>query len=280
MICQDFLPGPALQPYVKRYHLRHFVFADMASIPFKPYAPRPEQTLAFYPRGRELVEHIGSHRRIERPRSMLMGQYVERTNRHLSGSEFIVFLVEFYPGVLYRITGIPYYELTNTFVDAEAIFSKEMRLVNERLNSTDNYPEMITIVETFLHQLVRTLKRDSHPIDTIARLIIERPESPLIRQLAADACLCPRQFERKFNERMGVNPKLFSRIARLHNAYRSKYNRPQNDWLSIALACGYHDYQHLVKDFQRFAGVTPTTYAAEDNNAPERLFGLSDSSYA
>jgi hypothetical protein len=34
-------------------------------------------------------------------------------------------------------------ELTNSFVDAEAVFSKEIRLVNERLSSTGDYLEMI-----------------------------------------------------------------------------------------------------------------------------------------
>ena len=280
MICQDFLPSPPLRDYVKCYHLRHFTFADAASIPFKPYAPRPDQQLAFYPRGHELVEHIGNHRLLERPRSMITGQYIERTNRHLRGPDFVALLVDFQPGMLYRITGIPFYELTNTFVDAEAVFSTEIRLVNERLNSTDDYQEMIAIVELFLRQLIQGIKRDSHPLDIITSFLIEQPENSSIIQLAEDTCLCPRQFERRFNQRMGVPPKLFSRIARLNKAYRLKYSTPSNDWLSVALACGYYDYQHLAKDFQRFAGVTPAAYLAEDDNAPERLFGLSDSSYA
>jgi len=280
MICQDFLPSPPLRDFIKGYHLRHFSFPQAATSPLKPYAPRPDQQMAFYPRGHELVEHITPHKLIPRPRSIITGQYTERTNRHLSGQDFLVLLVDFQPGVLYRITGIPFHELTNTFIDAEAVFAKEIRLVNERLNSCDDYPEMIDIVERFLMGLVRGIKRDSHSLDSLTSLLIERPEQASIIRLAEDACLCPRQFERLFIQRMGVAPKLFSRIARLHKAYRIKYNQPTLDWLSIALACGYHDYQHLAKDFQRFAGVTPNTYFLEDGMAPERLFGLSDSSYA
>ncbi|MBC3787675.1 AraC-like DNA-binding protein [Spirosoma sp. LMG 31448] len=268
-----------MRHFIKGYHLRHFRFADVASPPLKPYAPRPDQQMAFYPRGRELVEHIAPYKLIQRPRSMITGQYTERTNRLLTGQDFLVLLVDFQPGVLYRITGIPFYELTNTFIDAEAVFGREIRLVNERLASSDDYPEMINIVERFLTGLVGGIKRNSHPLDSITSLLIERPEKTSIIQLAEATCLCPRQFERLFNKRMGVAPKLFSRIARLHNAYRIKYTRPTLDWLSIALACGYHDYQHLAKDFQRFAGTTPNNYAREDGMAPERLFGMSDSSY-
>jgi AraC-like DNA-binding protein len=278
MICQDFIPSPHLQQYIKRYHVRHFIFPNTSNIPFKPYVPRPEQTLAFYPRGHELVEYVASHKFIKRPKSMIMGQYLERTNRHLNGSEFCTFLVEFHPGVLYRITGIPFYELTNTFIDAESVFSKEVRLTSERLNSTENYQEMIKIVERFLYSLVNRIRKDAHPIDTIANILIEHPENSSILQLAKDSFLCTRQFERTFKQRMGISPKLFSRIAKVNKAFRIKYNYPCDDWLSIALACGYQDYQHLVKDFKGFSGVLPTTYFLEDTKSPERFFGYRDSS--
>src|SRR5439155_21912978 len=103
MICQDFLPGPSLREYVRCYLLRHFVFSDPDHIPFKPYAPRTEQTLAFYPRCHELVEYVANHKIIKRPHSMIMGQYTERTNRHLGNIDFLTFLVDFQPGVLFRM---------------------------------------------------------------------------------------------------------------------------------------------------------------------------------
>jgi AraC-like DNA-binding protein len=278
MLCQDFLPSPALQEYIKCYHIRHFLFSDVTSIPFKPYAARPEQTLAFYPRGRERVEYAASNKIIERPQSTIIGQYSERTNRHLEGLEFLTFIINFQPGALYRITGIPFHELTNTFIDGEAVFSKEIRQVNERLNSTDDYQEMIEIVEKFLMGLVHDIKRDRHPIDSVTNYLLEHPHNTSLLDLSRKSFLCTRQFERKFKERMGINPKTFIRIARLNKAFRLKYHHPLQDWLSIALICGYHDYQHLVKDFQVFAGVTPAAYYLEDTKSPERLFGLRDSS--
>src|SRR5215210_1062075 len=150
MIGQAFLPSPALREYVKSYQLWHFVFANETNLPFKPYAPRPEQALVFCPTGYELVEYVASAKIIKRPRASVIGQYTERINRHVGSADFIILLVNFQPGVLFRITGIPFYELTNTFINAEDIFSKEIRLVNERLNSTSDYKEMIEIVEKFL----------------------------------------------------------------------------------------------------------------------------------
>ena len=127
MICQEFIPQPQLQPFVQSYQLRHFIFSGGSSIPFKPYAPRPEQTLAFFPRGSESEENLTTNTMILRPRSVIIGQYSQRTNRHLIGSEFCVLLVNLKPGVLYRLIGVPFTELTNTFIDAEDILPKEIR---------------------------------------------------------------------------------------------------------------------------------------------------------
>ncbi|MCE6991033.1 helix-turn-helix domain-containing protein [Dyadobacter sp. CY323] len=278
MICQDFPPAPPLRDFVKCYHLRHFVVSQAEKLPFKPYAPRPEQTLAFYPRGFESVEYVSSGIILQRPRSVIIGQPTERTNRHLAGSEFIVLLVNFQPGALYRLTGIPSHELNDSFVDAEAVFSSAISQVNARLNSTGDYLEMIAIVEAFLIDLVKNNRHESHPLDQVTDLLVRQPENARVLRLAEASFLSTRQFERRFRQRTGVSPKLFARISRLNKSVRMKYNRPDLDWLTIALQCGYNDYQHLAKDYKDLAGVLPTTYFLEETKAPETQFGMRDSS--
>lgn len=92
--------------------------------------------------------------------------------------------------------------------------------------------------------------------------------------LANQACFSPRQFNREFTERMGIGPKLYSRIIRFYKAYQYKEKYPQKDWLFIAIWFNYTDYQHFVKDFQEFAGVTPNLWVNEDNYSPERILKL------
>jgi transcriptional regulator GlxA family with amidase domain len=95
-----------------------------------------------------------------------------------------------------------------------------------------------------------------------------------VAAVADQSCLSVRQFIRKFEERVGVSATTFQRIVRFDRAYRLKNNRPEQDWLFIALATGYCDYQHLAKDFKEFTTLTPRAFYAVEQTSPERRFGL------
>jgi AraC-like DNA-binding protein len=270
------LPHPALRDYVRMLKIVGCSFpATLAVLPVKAYWPRAENCLTFFPKDPELVEYGTGGTRLASTRSRLHGQPTLVTNRHV-GREFMVFQVQFQPGALFRLTGIPAHELTNAFVDAEAVFSGEIRLVNERLNSAHHYTEMIDIVETFLLYLVRRANRPLRPVDRVSQFLLRSPAVPSLDWLADQACLSPRQFYRQFVEREGVSPKLFARIARFESAMKLKNAQPAKDWLSVAVELGYYDYQHLVRDFREFTGLTPNAFLQADAQSPERAFGVAE----
>jgi len=273
MIFKDFHPSPHLKEFIEIYHLRHFIFPAGKKLPFKPFPPRPEQCLAFYPRGAEITELVPDGVKIKKPRSVITGQFTNRINRY-SSNDFIILLVVFKPGALYRLTRIPFHELMNTHADLEVVFPGESRQVNERLNSCNDYAEMIAIVELFLTGLVKKIKIDTIPSDEVFRLLLNYPGKCSLDWLASQACLSPRQFERKFYQYLGVCPKTFARIVRFDRSYNMRLKYPKDDWLSIAVGCGYHDYQHMVRDYKEFANTTPNMLFNEEYKAPERILGL------
>jgi len=273
MISKSFLPCPALRDYIQLYHMRHFEFDGKSPLPFKPFPPRAEHCIEFYPRQPEITEYISDNHQYKRSCSSIKGQFTVRINRHIL-QDFLYIGVDLQPGALFRLTNIPLYELNNTFIDAESVFGSEIRRVNRRLNSTASYDEMIQIIESFFLTLVGKIKTAEHPVDQVARIILHHPENLSLDWLSRQACLCPRQFERKFKLHIGICPKTFARIARMHNTYKMHYLHPTEDWLSIALASGYHDYQHMVRDYREFANTTPTALFQADDKAPERYLGM------
>jgi len=275
MVLSEFLPAPALTEFIRVYRVVNFVFNDSINIPYKAYPPRPEHCLSFYPRDTETVEYVNSGKKITNLKSVVIGQQSEVTNRFV-GKDFLVFQVVFRPGALYRLTGIPSYELNNCYLDAETIFSKEIKEVTDKLNDAAGFNEMVVIAEAFLSKQMARRVKEFHLLDHVSNLILGAKESLTIEWLAKGSCLSLRQYERKFIERMGIPPKYFSRIVRFENAYRMKNKYPQLDWLTIAIHCGYYDYQHLVKDYKEFTKLTPTEFHVLDHSSPERKFGESD----
>ncbi len=273
MILSEFAPSPNLTEFVRVYRVVHFVFDDITKIPHKPYPPRPEHCLSFYPKDTETVEYVKNGAKIKNLKTVLIGQQSEVTNRFV-GKNFLVFQVVFSPGGLYRLTGIPSQQINDCYFDAETIFVKDIKEVNDKLNDAVNFNEMIVVVEAFLLKQINRGVKEFHRLDQVSNLILKTEKILNVEWLAKESCLSLRQYERKFIERMGVSPKYFSKVVRFENAFRMKNKFPHLDWLTIAISCGYYDYQHLSKDYQKFTQKLPTEF--HDLESPERLLGEYD----
>lgn len=139
-----------------------------------------------------------------------------------------------------------------------------------------NFNEMVVVVELFLLKQINRGVKEFHRLDHVSNRILQSNENLNIEWLAKESCLSLRQYERKFIERMGISPRYFNKIVRFENAFRMKNKHPHLDWLTIAIQCGYYDYQHLVKDYKKFTNQTPTEFHLLDSSSPERKFGESD----
>lgn len=93
--------------------------------------------MSFYPRETETVEYVNNGTKINNLKTVLIGQQSEVTNRFV-GKDFLVFQVVFSSGGLYRFTGIPSQQLNNCYVDAETIFAKHIKEVNDKLNDANH----------------------------------------------------------------------------------------------------------------------------------------------
>lgn len=278
MLLRDFLPAVGLREFVRCYRIVHFTFDKNTPFGCKPYTPRPENCLAFYPRDRERVVYADSGKTVEQLPVVFFGQHTVMTNRHIN-PDFLVLQVHFQPGAVFRLTGMPLVELNNVYTAAEHVFSKAVHLTNERLYHAPDYAAMVAILDDFTGQLIRNVKKEAHPLDLAARLMLDRAGTMCLDWLRREACLSVKQLERKFQERTGVNPKLLHRLIRFDRAYRTKNARPDLDWFSVAIACDYYDYQHLVRDYKAFTGLTPNAFLALEKQTPEQSLGMAEQFY-
>ncbi len=278
MLLRDFLPHPALREYIQWYRIGHFEFDNAGNIPVKSWAPKPENILHFFLRDFWAVQRHGEKKCTIQPPIVLVGQRKSLV-RQFTGKSFISVHIVFQPTAVFRLTGIPAYELTNQHLDASLIFNRSIKTTRDQLQNAESYSQMLNIIEDFCFRLVRKSHTLAIPMDAVSRQMLRNGGNALLDELAHDSCLCTKQFKRKFFESVGVNPKTYSRIIRFNRAYNLRNAYPNRDWLAIAIECGYCDYQHLVKDYKEFTGTTPNEFNLLESQAPERVLGLTDRLY-
>lgn len=278
MILKDFIPHIALREFIQCYRIVHLEFDKSAERPCKLYTPKPEAHLSFYLKEREELA-LGEGEAKDFQFSVgLFGQQTSMMKRY-AGRSFINFQIVFQPTALFRLTGIPSNEFTNKCVDARSVFSNNIVLLMEQLQEAKSYGEMLLNAESFVKELIRKIKKEAHQLDAVSRFMIQDAENISVDRLARETNLCLRQFQRKFNERAGVNPKTFARIIRLNRAYNLRNAHPDWDWLKVAIESDYYDYQHLVKDYQCFTGLNPGQLHQLEQKSPECRLGLAKELY-
>lgn len=280
MIYQIVQPHPALKPFVKEYLLLHFNFSGLTGArPSKLLEARAEQSLIFYPNSLNssmmTKANVSSAEQVSVPTTIVQGQLLAGRHHHYVAEDFKMVKIIFQPGGLFHLLGqMPTTYFTDAVTDAESILGREMSEVIQQLMNTAQYQAMLRLVDAYLLQKFRKLTLRIEPIDRINALLQGKNPTFNLAYLASQACLSYRQFERKFKERNGVGPKLFVRVARFNRAFILKEANPAIDWLDVAISCGYSDYQHMVKDFKQFTGVTPVSMLAAEARSPEKILGL------
>lgn len=65
---------------------------------------------------------------------------------------------------------------------------------------------------------------------------------------------------RRFKEEAGLTIKEYQKINRLRRVRESISEREHVHWAEVACEHGFYDQSHLIRDFKRYTGHTPTDY--------------------
>jgi len=203
-----------------------------------PYPPTPFQSLIFYCNNSVSMNRVGEMDFNKQPLAVLVGPQLTRANVKVY-KQITAIGVDFLPGGMFRMLGIPMHEFFDGGFDAFDFFGSEIRIINDQLQQVSNLVEGKNIVEKFLLKQVASVK-EILPIDSAMRMLLSNNGNMTMEKAASLSCLSLKQFERKCQERIGMNPKLYARILRFSNAYRLHEASPQLSWIEIAYAFSKH----------------------------------------
>ena len=173
-------------------------------------------------------------------------------------ADFGIFACYLYPQAFMQLFGIPANELTNHYADMKMLCGNDGEVLEEKMMLALDNNERIKLIADFLESRLRNIKTEYSKMHSFINAISMTQPVTSVKALAENNFLSLRQFERRFKEFSGFNPKLFLRIMRF-NSVLNKLS--QNRSLAqIAYDCGYYDQSHFIHDFQKFSGYNPKDY--------------------
>ena len=115
-----------------------------------------------------------------------------------------------------------------------------------------------------MSQIAGNLADTTYRIERIDAAIQQIYITPQIsvNELSSIACLSKKQFER-----LGINPKEYTRIVRFQKALAQMQHQAGKEinQAQIAYASGYADQSHFIREFKKFCGYTPVSLLKVSN---------------
>ncbi|PZR27883.1 MAG: AraC family transcriptional regulator [Citrobacter freundii] len=191
-----------------------------------------------------------------------------------SPAAFSTIGVYFAPHVLKSVFGLKASELTDSCIDIGEIAGKQGFPLEDRLLEAKNFEEKSIILSEYLSLQLKQHKAQedsllTHIIDRINRCngVIS------VKDLQTLSGLSERSFERRFQQSIGVSPKLYSRICRFQASLKQLRENDFQKLSDIAFENEYSDQSHFIRAFKEFAGFSPKEFQKRSNeqvaNFPE-----------
>jgi AraC-like DNA-binding protein len=218
------------------------------------------------PDGRcELVVHFGDPYRevgaaAPQPPVIFAGQLTRPLWLEATGRSGVIG-ARFHPHAARAFLDLPMKQATDMRLDCAALWPASTDDLVQAVIRAPSLAERAHAVASFVE--VRSAAR---PEDTVvSRCVAALQESAGTLDLGAAARIAGlgrRQLERRFVDVVGISPALLANVFRFRHVFDAIERDSTRPWTDAAAAAGYFDQSHLVRDFRRFVGCTPTEFAA------------------
>jgi AraC-like DNA-binding protein len=241
MLVSTRVPGPPLDQFVELLWL------------YEHAVPHPRERLL--PTGSmELVFVLSS----PRAESLVAGAYSQFAVLDTSEPASVLG-VHFKPGGAFPFVRMPAGELHNIDVSLDDLWgAAAAREVHARLVAAPTPDAKFALLERALLRQATTLERRG----AVPWAVRELTRARKVGEVTEAIGMSGRGFIEAFRRETGYTPKVFARVQRFQRLLRRVHGCEDVDWPDVALACGYYDQPHLIRDFRAFAGLTPSEYLA------------------
>lgn len=262
----------------------HGFFASSSELPkplFERHLPSTEVALLLNfgaPHRRSDGNAVGLWR--DHDGAFVMGLHEEPQRSEAFGERHFM-VARFTPVGAHLLLGLPMHELASGTISLADIDPAFARCVMGSVGAAKSWDKRFDVMEVLIAE--RLARRTIPDAIALAWQRIASAEGRIaVGKLASELAYSHHRLIREFQACIGLPPKTVTRLFRFNRAVRllnrRVHNRPDKiagkpyietsapngapavAWADLAAACGYFDQPHFIRDFQRFAGLTPTAF--------------------
>ena len=250
-------PSKELSPYIK-----HYLFLDNTETAVQKFRLFSDgNTGLVFSVKSKLISEINKYEVKEYlPASFLYGQLNGFKDLY-SENEITLIIVVFQPRGIHQLLGIPASEFHDSIIPVEDVFDQKITALQEKLSQPNNQTRVELLNHFFRSLIAEKSISNQLIIDLSLNFIIASKGHFSIKQLVEYTGYTERHLERKFKECIGLNPKKFGNVVKLHHFL--KLLKCKTEDLNLTAICydaGFSDQSHLIKEFKKQTGITPTEY--------------------
>ncbi|MEF9478324.1 AraC family transcriptional regulator [Chryseobacterium sp. 1B4] len=184
-----------------------------------------------------------------------------------SRDRFFLIAVVFQPYFLNIILNTSAREISNQIVSVEDVLKNKLQSFQEQLFNKINPLHIINDLNVFFtHFLSERMNTDHQIIAASQQYILQNKGLVSSKDLEKFTGYSERHLERKFEYYMGMSPKKYSNIIRLHSFLRLINRSVDNKNMTLhSYEAGFSDQSHLIREFKNNTGLTPKQYLNTEN---------------
>ncbi|WP_373494275.1 DUF6597 domain-containing transcriptional factor [Aquiflexum sp.] len=193
------------------------------------------------------------------PLAFASGQFTGNYHLELKGKIGMIGIV-LKASSLHNFFGLNMASMVNKRLNLGDFLGEKGHKIHQEIKSETSIEARIKILENFLIFYSETVKRNLSIIDEAIDFIDQKNGMLTIDEVLSQFKISRRYLEKKFQEKVGISPKLYARIKRFGYLSNKVVHNQEVDWQDIVFENGFHDQSHLAKDYKAFNQMNPSEY--------------------
>jgi AraC-like DNA-binding protein len=271
----EFLPRPDLAHIVKCVWNYESAADERGGRPERIVPDGNPELVVHY--GHPFSEITAERGKQAQPRVFLMGQMTRPLALDPTQGAPGIIGVRFHPAGVRAMIGASMDEFTDHHLKVADLAPAAAESLVDQIATAPNAATRAAVLQNFVAE--RAAYHARFQDTDVARWTIRlaRANGRLsVADLAREADLSPRQLERRFATQVGIAPRQYANVIRFRSVFDLLTGASKPDWATLAAGAGYFDQSHMIRDFQRFLGCSPTAFLTQLRGLSAVLVGLDE----